>query len=745
MVPRCVERLTSERLKKVYSFAVGYLSKSMRYDSKQPNSLQTVQRLFRLRFILLAVMCFTPLVGCGPSKEDLIMRAAQRKRPKDPSESPPKKPANKPKPAAPANQPPSAKATPVQPPPSGRMEVVAEKAAEKTDDTPEVEKKPLLTVEERKAQAELDEGGRRSWAVENITKVSEALEKYYQTHGSYPRRFSETQSKLATLSWRVSLLPYLGYQELYEKFDFEKPWYMEPNKSLLQYIPKEYISPERFDTKTNIQLPAGRLCVFESNQPMTKNAIEDGVNDTILLIEVDDRMAVEWTSPNDFEPGDLLKMKGLIGGLRKDGTFAVWANGWPFLMSNKTTPQQMRSAFTYESGDIPVSGKIHQPLMIEKLSTGAVAAKETPMEDPKSLEDKRPMPPAPEPIVRDPVPVSIEVEEAMDRLRQVYALDISNAVSNTKKVNLAKKMLEAADSMQENPADAYALMIAAGRMAESAGAADVMVDAVDQRVGRFELDAYEENVNSLIQFADNARATPEEVGGADRYNERAMIVIYAAATENDFTRASKIARYCARLIATQKTGETPLSRMMNRLSSQLSNARGAYEQAKEHLTTIRINPEDNEAKAKFGQFLCFLKGDWDNGLPLLANTTNSDLANVVQQDMSRPTETAEQIELADSWWNLSQRAGGIYRQAAQDRAVMWYELALGRLPESLDRMHVENRLHDAGKDEPSSPLAMIEKLAKELGADLTTNLASLANGQYKARKSPRGKYDDEDD
>ena len=183
---------------------------------------------FRFAIVLALLPCFIGIVGCGgrPSTEDLIMRAAQRKRPKDQDiDDEDKLPAKK----SPAVAEEVAKADPAEAP----AEDVAPAAA-----PPKVETITVKPIEQRKPNAPLSEEKRREMAYENLTKIGEAIDKYYVEHKLLPARFSKTKSGIATLSWRVELLPYLGYEELHKQFDFNKPWNLEPNKSLLQYIPR---------------------------------------------------------------------------------------------------------------------------------------------------------------------------------------------------------------------------------------------------------------------------------------------------------------------------------------------------------------------------------------------------------------------------------------------------------------------------------------------------------------------------
>ena len=106
----------------------------------------------------------------------------------------------------------------------------------------------------------------------------------------------------ANLSWRVALLPYLGYQRLYDEFRLDEPWNSRHNYELLKQIPSVYQSPERFDDHTNYVVPADSSTVFRGKGVVRLSDFEDGAKNTVMVVEVDDVAAVPWTAPRNSSP-----------------------------------------------------------------------------------------------------------------------------------------------------------------------------------------------------------------------------------------------------------------------------------------------------------------------------------------------------------------------------------------------------------------------------------------------------------
>ena len=297
--------------------------------------------VLRLLLTVLPMFVLVPTSGCGGnSQQDLMMRAAQRPRdePKDEEEdevdsTPPpasvadNKPVEQPAAsAAPSNSPAAAIDTTgasgvgSTAAASGLKPIAADAATSGVSDG------LLPPISERQPTAPLTDFQRRKMAADNIKKIANGLNVYFERKGSLPARGMKSKSGIITLSWRVELLPYLGYDELYKQFDPNQPWDSPKNMALLERIPDCYVSPERFDTNTNYLGIQGVSYLFQ-DKPVPVRNIEDGLENTLAILEVNNELAVPWTSPSDFDV-EVGRAAEFIGGLRTEGTYAIWGNGW---------------------------------------------------------------------------------------------------------------------------------------------------------------------------------------------------------------------------------------------------------------------------------------------------------------------------------------------------------------------------------------------------------------------------------
>ncbi len=111
------------------------------------------------------------------------------------------------------------------------------------------------------------------------------------------------------LSWRVHLLPYLGYNNLYSRFHLDEPWDSPNNLPLLAEMPDVFrsVGDASDTTSTRIQTFTGPDAPFGFRAPgldqigPTSALIRDGLSNTILYAEVAADRAVPWTKPDDLE------------------------------------------------------------------------------------------------------------------------------------------------------------------------------------------------------------------------------------------------------------------------------------------------------------------------------------------------------------------------------------------------------------------------------------------------------------
>jgi hypothetical protein len=197
---------------------------------------------------------------------------------------------------------------------------------------------------------------RRSQSVSNLQQIGLAMHNYHDVHHAFPAAYSVGENGKPLLSWRVHILPFVGHEELYDRFRLDEPWSSKHNRQLIRLMPNVYraLLSNSDPGKTNYLAVAGKEGVFVAPEP-NDNAvhptgvgmaeISDGTSDTIAVVEACDQMAVIWTKPDDFVPDTDNPARGLVG-LYNRVFHALFCDGHIRTLDEGIDKQTLRALFT---------------------------------------------------------------------------------------------------------------------------------------------------------------------------------------------------------------------------------------------------------------------------------------------------------------------------------------------------------------------------------------------------------------
>jgi hypothetical protein len=169
-------------------------------------------------------------------------------------------------------------------------------------------------------------------------QIGLAIHNFESSYGALPPAIQQRDKDgKSGLSWRVHILPFLGdeQRELWGKFRQDEPWDSAHNIQLLDEIPAVYDTntfslsnrdPVMKTGYTTFVAPAGEGTIFGGTEVVRFGNIQDGISNTIMVVQVKPELAVPWTAPQDYD----FDPKDAFAGLAEqgDGTFAaLFADG----------------------------------------------------------------------------------------------------------------------------------------------------------------------------------------------------------------------------------------------------------------------------------------------------------------------------------------------------------------------------------------------------------------------------------
>ncbi|WP_175517002.1 DUF1559 family PulG-like putative transporter [Planctomicrobium piriforme] len=126
--------------------------------------------------------------------------------------------------------------------------------------------------------------------------LGSAILAYHDQHRQYPPATFSSNPDGPQFSWRVAILPQLGYQDLYDEFQFDQPWDREANMKLLAKMPKEFETGSEAG-KTSWRAFSGER-VIPGNPSKSIRGVIEGVRNTLLFVNFGQGGAVPWTQPD---------------------------------------------------------------------------------------------------------------------------------------------------------------------------------------------------------------------------------------------------------------------------------------------------------------------------------------------------------------------------------------------------------------------------------------------------------------
>lgn len=148
------------------------------------------------------------------------------------------------------------------------------------------------------------EGGRQAKCLNNVKEISTAIFCYAVTNDEYPPPYIADESGKPMHSWRVLILPQLGYQKLYDQYRFDEPWDGPNNRKLADKCPRVFQCPTECanrrspSVETSYVAIVGPKTIWSGDRAVIYDSIVNA-SGTILLVEVANS-GINWMEPRDL-------------------------------------------------------------------------------------------------------------------------------------------------------------------------------------------------------------------------------------------------------------------------------------------------------------------------------------------------------------------------------------------------------------------------------------------------------------
>ena len=148
---------------------------------------------------------------------------------------------------------------------------------------------------------------RRSTCMNNLHQISLAVLQYEAQYHCFPPAYICDKDGKPIHSWRVLILPYLQYKDLYQQYNFNEPWDGPNNRTLLAKRPRIFACPSDENAwggdaaTTSYVAVVGKNALWQIDKPRSLDALATSelAGHTVMLVEVANS-GINWTEPKDF-------------------------------------------------------------------------------------------------------------------------------------------------------------------------------------------------------------------------------------------------------------------------------------------------------------------------------------------------------------------------------------------------------------------------------------------------------------
>lgn len=294
---------------------------------------------------------------------------------------------------------------------------------------------------------------------------------------------------------------------------------------------------------------------------------------------------------------------------------------------------------------------------------------------------------------RKPIPSAESQQKALELIKEVYGQEWEQAKTPEQKAALAQKLLgksrEATDEVNR-----FVLLRVAKDVAVQAGDVYIAFRAIDETTNEFEVDRFTAKVSALLEAAKVATISDHHKAIATE----ARTLIEDAVTEDEFDTAKQL--YEVAVAAARSAHEWDLTKQIVTRTKEVEEIANEYSAIRDAIMTLKSHPVDPEANLAVGKYHCFIKGNWEHGLPMLALGYDEKLRELAVTELRGSSDADEQVALGDGWWKVASASEELAKKQLEERAAHWYRKAIPGLS-GLDKDKVEKRLTSVDTSEPS--------------------------------------------
>lgn len=193
----------------------------------------------------------------------------------------------------------------------------------------------------------------RTQSMNNMKQLMLAMHNYHDAYRHLPPAVVVDPKSGAKRSWRVELLPFLEYADLYEQYRKDEAWDSPANQKVLLQMPQVFAVTGTTGTRATpyqaIVSESGGLTLTKAGKEPGFRDFTDGTSNTVVIAET--KLLVPWTKPVDLVAD---AQTPSLGTVRESdpGIVVGMGDGSVHFISNNIDAQIWQALITRDGGEV---------------------------------------------------------------------------------------------------------------------------------------------------------------------------------------------------------------------------------------------------------------------------------------------------------------------------------------------------------------------------------------------------------
>ncbi|MDB5388414.1 MAG: hypothetical protein JWM11_4060, partial [Planctomycetaceae bacterium] len=273
-------------------------------------------------------------------------------------------------------------------------------------------------------------------------------------------------------------------------------------------------------------------------------------------------------------------------------------------------------------------------------------------------------------VVKIAIPNATDQAESRKTIRELFKKEFDLAKTPKGKTALAQTLLSRTNELQNDPASLYVLLTEGAENAAAGGDITLALKAVAEIHEHFATPALELQ-EKIAKLATPLAKTSDQILPLIEMHQS---LIRESLEADDVATAERVSLGAVTL--SRKSDFPILKDQLLATSKEVAAFKAAFKTADEARQALKKQPDNRSANLIWGKYVCFMKGDWTTGLPLLIQSQDQILAPLAKRDLTPPAESEANVALGDEWWAIGDKEKDPLRSTIWQHAAESYYRAL---------------------------------------------------------------------